>query len=145
MILKVLKWVKAFRNDPSRQLVMDGEHSILSEYKSRGNMPDFQHFGRQVVHHKFSTNAIRWVALKYWNNGDERVAHLPENVESLLHDLGDRKMVAAAAAAEAPIVNACDSDWTNENEQKALELMGVTVVQILTDEERAACRGHERG
>ena len=140
LIRKVFEWVKAFRDDDKRHLVMDRGQTILEEYKSRGNMPEFRHYGRQVVQHKFSTGATYWVDLEYWNNGNERVARLPEAVEELVHDLGDRKMIAAAAEAEASICNACDSDWSNPNEQRALGMMGVEVVQILTDDERVHCR-----
>jgi len=140
LVQKVFQWLRAFREDSTRHLVMDDEQTILTEYKSRQNMPEFTHYGRQVVQHKISTGATCWVTLAYWANGDERVARLPAEVEALLHDLGDRKMVAAAAAAKAPIVNACDSDWANDNERRALEMMRVSVVQILTDDERAQCR-----
>jgi hypothetical protein len=140
LVRKVFDWVRAFREDADRCLVMDVCQTILSEYKSPGNMPDFNHYGRQVVHHKFSTGAMCWVELEYWTNGDERVARLPENVEALVHDLGDRKMIAAASMAQAPIVNACDSDWSHDSEQRALEIMGVEVLQILTDDERVNCR-----
>jgi hypothetical protein len=141
LVQKVFQWLRAFREDPTRHLVMDDEQTILTEYKTRRNMPEFTHYGRQVVQHKISTGATCWVTLEYWANGDERVARLPAEIEALLHDLGDRKMVAAAVAAKAPIVNACDSDWTHENERRALDMMGVKVVQILTDEERDDCRG----
>lgn len=140
LVQKVFDWISTFREDPNRHLVMDYEQTILDEYKSRGNMPEFNHYGRQVVQHKITTGATCWVTLEYWSNGDERVARLPPEVEALLHDLGDRKMIAAASAAGAPIVNACDSDWTDSNEQRALEMMGVEVVQILSAEERKTCR-----
>ena len=145
LIHKVFAWVRAFRDDREQLLVMDQSKAILEEYSSRGNMPEFQHYGRQVVQHKFSTGATHWVDLEYDENGFERVAVLPDDVEALVHDLGDRKMIAAAAAATAPIVNACDSDWTNDNEVEALARIGVTVVQILTAEERENCRGHRGG
>lgn len=141
LIHKVFEWVKQFREDADRHLVMDVGQTILEEYQARGNMPEFCHYGRQVVQHKFSTGATHWVELTYQNNGDERVACLPADVEALVHDLGDRKMIAAAAAAQAPIVNACDSDWSNDNEQRALERMGVQLVQVLTDDERVHCLG----
>lgn len=141
LVQKVFDWVRVFRDDVERQLVMDLGQTIHEEYKSRGNMPEFGHYGRQVVQHKFSTGATHWVELEYWNNGDERVARLRPEVEALVHDLGDRKMIAAAAAAGGPIVNACDSDWTNANEQRALQLMAVELVQVLTDDERSHCRG----
>lgn len=140
LVDKVFNWVKAFREDADRELVMDCGKAILDEYLSPRNMSEFNHYGRQVVQHKFSTGCTHWVTLEYWNNGSERVARLPEAAEALMHDLGDRKMVAAAAAAQASIVNASDSDWSNDKERRALELMGVEVVQILTDAERAHCR-----
>ena len=139
LIQKVFAWVRAFREDASRHLVMDQEQTILKEYKSRGNMPDFGHYGQRVVQHKFSTGAVTWVDLEYWNNANERVARLPMEVEALVHDLGDRKRIAAAA--QAPIVNACDSDWSHPKEQRALERMGVEVVQISSDDEREHCLG----
>lgn len=142
LIQRVFKWVKAFREDASRHMVMDRGQTILEEYKSRGNMPEFGHYGRRVVQHKISTGKVTWVDLEYWNNGDERVAKLPEDVEALVHDLGDRKMIGAAAAAQAPIVNACDSDWSDKKEQRALGMMGVEVVQVLTDDERKHCQHH---
>ena len=141
LVRKVFEWVRAFKEDPSRHLVMDQGRTIRKEYASRNNMPDFFHYGLQVVQHKFDTNATCWVDLEYWDNGDERVARLPEEVEPLVHDLGDRKMIAAAAKAGACIVNACDSDWTGEKEQRALKMMGVEVVQILSESERAHCKG----
>jgi len=140
LVQKVFEWTRTFREDSSRHLVMDYEQTILAEYKNRGTMPEFNLYGRQVVQHKISTGATCWVALEYQDNGSERVARLPAEVEELLHDLGDRKMLAAAVAANAPIVNAVESDWTDEKEQRALEILGVTVVQLLTDEERATAR-----
>lgn len=140
LIQKVHNWVKDFRSDPTRHLVMDGEQTILKEYSGPGNMPAFQHYGREVVAHKYSTGAVEWVLLNYVDHGFERVACLPANVEPLVHDLGDRKMIAAAAAAKTHIVNACDGDWEKDDEQRALAMMGVSVVQILSPVERSACR-----
>ncbi|MBU0550833.1 hypothetical protein KKF91_17685 [Myxococcota bacterium] len=142
LILKVLQWVMAFRDDHCRLLVMDVGKTIFEEYSSHSNMPEFLHYGRQVVQHKFSTGAAYWVELEYWNNGSERVARLPTEIEDLVHDLGDRKMIAAASKASAPIVNACDSDWSNLNEQRALQIMHVRLIQVLTAQERAHCREH---
>ncbi len=143
LVLAVLRWVMKFRDSRDRHLVMDYAQTILAEYKSPRNMPEHGLYGRQVVQHKFDTGAIHFVELTYWNNGSERVACLPEEVEVLIHDLGDRKMVAAAYEAGAILVNACDSDWTNPEEVEALELLGISLVQVLTDEERSHCRSHE--
>lgn len=144
LIKKVLDWVVFFRADDSRCLVMDfPERTILREYCSSRNMPGAHLYGRQVVQHKFDVGAFVPVRLTYSTNGDELVADLPPEAGALLHDLGDRKMVAAAFEAGAPIVNACDSDWASPDEQAALALLGVVLVQILTDEERTHCRGRD--
>ncbi len=140
LIFKVLQWVMAFRNDESRHLVLDRGGTILEESRSARNMPQFEHYGRRVVQHKIDTGAVTWVELTYWLNGAERVARLPEEVEQLVHDLGDRKMIAAAFEADARLVNACDSDWSNPDETEALRLLAIELVQILTDDEREHCR-----
>lgn len=139
LVLKVLDWVSAFRDDPERRLVLDLAGTLLVEYHD--NMDDFMSYGRQVVQHKIQTSAVRWVDLAYQMNGDERVARLPEEVEALLHDLGDRKIVAAAFEASACLVNACDGDWTEPGPAAALALLGIPLVQILTDDERGDCAG----
>ncbi len=115
------------------------EQTILIEY--RNNLPDARLFGRRVVQHKFDTGALEPVGLTYWNNGAERVADLPDSAaDPYIHDLGDRKMVAAAFAANAPIYNATDGDWTEPNVAIGLEMLGVTVHELLTEEERHACK-----
>lgn len=68
------------------------------------------------------------------------MAHLPSEVVDLVHDLGDRKIVAAAFNAAAPIVNAADSDWSDPRVQVALSQLGVTVIQLLTPSELLAIR-----
>lgn len=141
LIRRVFDWVESFRADEARLLVMDKpEQTILGEYRSK---LETHHYGRKVVQHKFDTGALAIAQLSYTANGAELVAVLPPEVEALLHDLGDRKMVAAAYEAKAPIINATDSDWTEPAVQEALGHLGVTVVQLLTDEERAGCKTRE--
>ena len=140
LVLKVFAWAVEFRSAPDRRLVLDEGGTILEEYAGRANLPEYQSYGRQLVQHKFETGAVDFVHLTYWNNGDERVATLPKEVASLLHDLGDRKMVAAAFEAKACLVNACDSDWEQPAEPEALAMLDVPLVQLLSDEERASCR-----
>lgn len=141
LIDKVFEWVKTFRDDPARHMVLDLGGTIESEYKSAQNMPDYMMYGRRVIAHKFQTCAVHIVELEYWHNGAERVARLPTEIEALIHDLGDRKMIAAAYEAGAALVNACDSDWTDTNESTALAMLGIELIQILTDDERTHCRG----
>ncbi len=139
VLAKVFQWASAFRGDASRQLVMDfPRKTILLEYKN--NLPDFQCFGRRVVQHKFDTGALSIVDLDYWMNGNEAVAVLPTDTDRYFHDLGDRKMVAAASKAVAPIVNATDGDWTEPDVVAGLRALGVTVIELLDADERRACR-----
>lgn len=145
LVLKVLAWVKAFRADDDRKLVMDfPQQTILAEYKSRANMPVSRMYGRQVVQHKFDRGALHPVHLDYLKDGEKLVARLPPEIEALVHDNDDWKMIAAAFEAGAPLVNACDSDWSDVAEQQALALLGIELVQLLTNEERQFCRSEAR-
>lgn len=54
-------------------------------------------------------------------------------------------MVAAAYKASAILVNAYDSDRTEPGEAQALEMLGIPLAQVLTDEERSHCRDNKRG
>jgi hypothetical protein len=140
LVFKVLQWVQAFGAAVGRHLVMDVGGTILEEYGSARNMPDHGMYGRQVVQAKFDRGQVHFVDLTYWNNGFERVAHLPKEVEALVHDLGDRKMLAAAYEASAQLVNACDGDWTEPPVVQALDLLELRLVQVLSDAERVHCR-----
>ena len=145
LVMKVLRWVQDFRADDERRIVLDVPgHAILSEYKSQRNMPDTSAYGRQVLQHKFDRGLVRIVELQYLRDGEKLVAKVPDEVAELVHDNDDWKMLAAAFLASAPLVNACDSDWSNPAEQQALALLGVKLEQILTDEERAQCRSKSR-
>lgn len=139
VMLTVLQWLRAFRTDSTRTLVMDlPEQTILLEYR---NKLRHDHYGRQVVQHKFDTGALEWVELTYWSNGNERVAHLPDSdLNQHFHDLGDRKIVAAASVASAPIVNATDGDWEEPDVVAGLARLGIEVIQLLSPEQRLACK-----
>lgn len=139
VLRRVHDWVRSFRNDRSRHLVMDGpDQTIRAEYQR--NLPN-ESYGRRVFIHKFTTGAVEYVPLTYWRNGDELVANLPDpGYDQNFHDLGDRKLVASAHGSGAPIVNATDSDWTEPTVQAGLVSLGIRVIQLLTDEERQALR-----
>ena len=140
VLQRVHRWLTEFRQDPTRLLVIDfAEKTILVEYFRAGNMPTRDLYGRRIVQHKFDTGAIRDVDLTYWYNGSEAVADLPPEIADLVHDLGDRKLIAAAMNSGANIFNATDSDWTEPNVCRALELAGVRVVQLLSEAELRAC------
>lgn len=139
VLRRVYEWVKLFREDRNRGLVMDlPERTIQEEY--RRNLPK-ESYGRRVIIDKFTTGSVEFVRLTYWSNGGERVAHLPDpKLDDNFHDLGDRKMVAAAHAAGAPIVNATDGDWTEPLVEAGLRELGIEVIQLLNERERRALR-----
>jgi hypothetical protein len=139
ILRRVYEWVKAFREDRGRRLVMDApEQTIRKEYDR--NLPK-ESYGRRVMLEKFSTNSIELAHLTYWSNGTERVAHLPDSrLDDNFHDLGDRKLVAAAHQAGAPIVNATDGDWTEPLVEAGLRELGIVVIQLLREPERRALR-----
>lgn len=139
VLRRVYEWVKAFREDRGRRLVMDApEQTIRKEYDR--NLPK-ESYGRRVMIDKFTTNSIEFAHLTYWNNGAERVAHLPDpKFDDNFHDLGDRKLVAAAHQAGASIVNATDGDWTEPLVEAGLRELGIEVIQLLNERERRALR-----
>jgi len=47
LILKVFEWVRTFRENDNRKLVMDCGKTILEEYSSRRNMPSHGLYGRR--------------------------------------------------------------------------------------------------
>lgn len=141
VLRRVYEWVKVFRQDHDRRLVMDRlEKEIQAEYKR--NLPK-ESYGWRVVIDKFTKSSVEFADLTYWNNGAERVAHLPDpRLDPNFHDLSDRKMVAAAYFAGAPIVNATDGDWTKPLVEAGLHELGIEVVQLLSEQERQAI--HQR-
>jgi hypothetical protein len=106
---QVWKWLDKFQQSDSR-LVMDDAGEILKEYS---NKLGFNDFGIQVVIHKMSTSAVDDVPVDYDGNDH---ALLPDSLETLIHDMADRKMVAAALAShqifgEGCVAFAGDTDW----------------------------------
>jgi len=138
VLRRVYEWVKAFRQDPERHLTVDVPRRMVTvEY--RQNLRH-EHYGMQVYQHKWDANAVAQVETTYWANGFEWVADLPPEIQELVHDLGDHKMIACAVGASAPIVNAADGDWDEPRVTEALAMLDVCLVQLLTPAERAACK-----
>lgn len=139
VIARVHRWLREFHGDDGRRLVLDAPRQTIRE-EYHNNLPK-ESYGRRVIVEKFSRNAVEIVGLTYWNNGFEHVADLPDPaLDRHFHDLGDRKLVAAAYVADAPIVNASDGDWTEPATAEGLKALGIEVVQLLSEEERRACR-----
>lgn len=105
----VWKWLSAFERSESH-LVLDLAGHIYDEYTRKLGFNDY---GIQVVIHKWSTAAVDDVDVEYDNNG---YGVLPAALATVVHDLADRKIVAAALAAyqlfgEGCIAFAGDTDW----------------------------------
>lgn len=106
---KIWQWLSDFAESDSH-LVLDGQGGIENEYK---NKLEFNDYGRGVVMYKWDTCAVDLVSVDYDAEGH---GILDEPLQNVVHDLADRKMVAAALAAltehgEAAIAFAGDTDW----------------------------------
>jgi hypothetical protein len=121
-IQRVVDWLSAFGDDPSRKMVLDDLFKIWEEYNHKLTA---QHFGLQVIHRKM-TECLSIVPVEYDEHGHGK---LPLALDKI--DKSDKKFVAAALndPSNIHIVNACDSDW---NEHKvALHAHGIVVVELL--------------
>lgn len=119
----VFEWLRQFRDDPARRLVLDEIFRIYDEYHNKLNG---QHFGLQVIDLKIR-ECLRTVPVEYDGDGFGVVPAALAPVDN-----SDKKFVAAALhdPTSIHIVNATDSDW---RQQKALlQQHGVTVVELLS-------------
>lgn len=130
---RVWQWLVEFENSPAR-LVLDSAGKIKEEYD---NKLGFNDYGIQVVIHKWSTLAVDNVDIQYDADGH---AILQPPLDSVVHDLADRKMVAAALEAmkhygESAIAFAGDTDW--HDWEQALIRAGLSLEPIIEDWSRA--------
>jgi hypothetical protein len=112
---QVLDWLLAFEQDSARLVVLDWAWLICDEYSHKLTGQDY---GWLAIMAKLDRNEVAWIALEVDADGN---ALLPASLSSTVHDLADRKMVAAALAAKAAghackVVNACDTDWLDWEE-----------------------------
>ncbi|MCC6646469.1 MAG: hypothetical protein IT374_12970 [Polyangiaceae bacterium] len=118
-------WVKELRRSPDH-LVLDVPHKLLQgEY---ANKLDKSEYGRMVVAEKLSRGQCRFVDVATDADGHGVISH---EAGGEVFDLADRKMVAAALAADAPLVNACDTDWCDLEARGTLDRLGVRVQHLL--------------
>ncbi len=125
--MKVWQWLSDFQTSESR-LILDGEGGIEKEY---GNKLGFNDYGRQVVMYKWNTSAVDLVSVEYDTDGH---GILTEPLQTVVHDLADRKMVAAALDAqtmhgESTIAFAGDTDW--HGWELALQAAGLHLEAII--------------
>jgi hypothetical protein len=130
---KVLDWLIAFAQSDSR-LVLDNAGQINVEYHHK---LDFYDYGIQVVMFKLSRDQIDRVNVNYDADGNGIV---PQPLDETVHDLADRKMVAAAIAAlqlpgSSAVAFAGDTDWYDW--ETALLQTGLTLEPIIEKWSRA--------
>jgi len=106
---QIWAWLDRFQQSESR-LVLDLAGGIYKEYNHKLGFNDF---GIQVVIHKWSTAAVDDVEVNYDMDGN---GVLPAILSPVIHDDADKKMVAAALAAQALYGEGCiafagDTDW----------------------------------
>lgn len=105
----IWEWLHEFERSTSR-LVLDWAGHIEAEY---GKKLGFNDYGIRVVMHKWDTAAVDGVEVAYDHDGH---GILPATLAAIVHDLADRKMVAAALAAHEAFGEGCiafagDTDW----------------------------------
>ena len=119
----VLAWLREFRRDRSRLLVLDSQREVMREYKKQLGKNDY---GYQVVIEKLQTARFHRIQLD-----EGGAAQLPEPLRTEVKDRSDRKFVAVALAdaGASSLVNACDTDWYDC--EAALMQAGINVEQLI--------------
>jgi hypothetical protein len=107
--MRVWQWLSEFQFSSSK-MVLDTANGIYSEYT---NKLGFNDYGIQVVMHKWSTAAVDNVEVAYDSEGH---GILQSPLLEVIHDLADKKMVAAALDCLAKYGEGCvafagDTDW----------------------------------
>ena len=109
------------------RVVLDEGGLIFEEYQRRldfsGGPRTGDIFFKHLFNHQYSRKRVSRVKITP-ADADRGFMELPPN----RLDPADRKFLAVAVVAQAPILNATDSDW-NEN-AGLLDNLGVTAVQL---------------
>jgi len=130
---KILQWLIMFEQSEAR-LVLDYAGEINVEYHHK---LDFYDYGIQLVMRKLSREQIDRVSVEYDADGNGIV---PQPLDEIVHDLADRKMVAAAIEVlqfpgTSAIAFAGDTDWYDW--ETALLQTGLTLEPIIEKWSRA--------
>ena len=109
-------------------IVLDNSNLIFDEYKDRLSFAGAPGVGdaffKHVHQHMYGGKRVLRVAITPCDDGSRSFEELPKNKL----DHSDRKFLAVAVVAQAEILNATDSDWS---EQEALTRdLGVRVRQL---------------
>ncbi len=126
---QVLCWLEGFAASPAH-LVLDVAGAINIEYHHK---LDFHDYGIEVVMAKLYRDEVDRVQVDYDQDG---AGILPQPLDEVVHDLADRKMVAAALQAlnlpgSSAIVFAGDTDW--HDWETELTRTGLTLLPLLPD------------
>ncbi len=124
-----LECVKTLEDVCARRIVaLDDGYRIFEEYKehlSFAGIPGVgDKFFKHVFDHMYGGDQVDLVSITPCDEGSRGFDELPTN--SL--DKSDRKFLATAVAANADILNATDSDWSEQ--QDLTSRLGVTVRQL---------------
>ena len=124
--LQCIKTLEDIRDQ--KIVVIDEGTLIFDEYKNRlefAGAPGFgDKFFKYVYDNLCSENRVRRVTITSCRDDRRGFEELPVNTL----DRSDRKFLAAAVVGRASIVNATDSDWSQQEE--LTERLGVTVRQL---------------
>lgn len=131
--VSIWEWLDEFEQSESR-LVLDAQCRIFEEYNKKLNYGDF---GIQVVMSKMNQAAVDMMDIDYDEHGN---GVIPILLEPIIHDLADRKMVAASLASyeefgEGCVAFAGDTDWHDWEED--LRTHNIIVEPIIADWSRA--------
>ena len=135
---QVFNWVCSLATSAAR-MVMDCDDVIYKEYRNKLTEQDY---GLIVLREKMARGEMDYVALEWEEEpgNPDPVAVLQQKLKDAIHDLSDRKMVAACITAndecgKSTIVNACDTDWIECEE--ILQQEDVVVEQLIDEWVRA--------
>ncbi|MDP1932619.1 MAG: hypothetical protein Q8L60_14290 [Gammaproteobacteria bacterium] len=130
---RILSWLQEFERSDAR-LVLDAAGEIEKEYHHKLGFNDY---GLQVIRHKWESDLVDIVTVDYDADGNGIV---PQPLDGTVHDLADRKMVAAAVAAlslpgTSAVAFAGDTDWHDWEHE--LKLTGLTLEPIIEEWSRS--------
>ena len=81
-------------------------------------------FLKHVFNHQYQTDRVRRVAVTPTEDDGRGFEELPANT----FDRADRKFLAVAVVANAVVLNATDSDWSEHG--ALMDTLGVVVTQL---------------
>jgi len=126
----VFSWLEAINRDKEALIVLDQPYGLIEEEYSH-NIKKHE-YGRMVIANKLSQGLYRRVDVEVDNDGIATILHdAAEKNPNIVKDPADRRMVAAAVEAGAPIANACDTDWLDLLADGTLETLGIRVHHVI--------------